>query len=145
MMLMKCLVLCEKYKKYRCYVSEMWHSNFAPVIVLGNQQKSVSLNIQPFNSLPHLYKVVYCMHCIQALDSIRQADISLVLRDSYFHLFILHSDCSCVPQQTELSHFNSPCPVQQESYLPGAGLVINIIVEKNEIYLSLSFHFPIKN
>lgn len=30
----------------------------------------------------------------------------------------------------ELSDFNSPCPVQQESYLPGAGLVINTSAEK---------------
>lgn len=30
----------------------------------------------------------------------------------------------------ERSNFNSLCPVQQESYLPGACLVINVIAEK---------------
>lgn len=41
----------------------------------------------------------------------------------------------------ELTHFNSLCPVQQEFYLPGAGLVINVIAEKMEFICPFYFIF----
>lgn len=41
----------------------------------------------------------------------------------------------------ELSHFNSLCPVQHESYLPGAGLVIVVIAEEMKFISPFNFIF----